>query len=241
MAKAMQKQTINAGKSSLSAVKKSSRPSLRTRASRTARKIYLRGAAKFHGTVFSDSPTKTLLRLLQKKHPIMFEHSVQVASLTRKIAIELGRTKTEARLLQRRALLHDIGKLPLPKWLMKKKGLSRFERWVIKQHPRLGAWLVEGFVDKKTAKLILEHQEEIDGSGYPRRLTGKDLDSSTRIITIADDFSAMTQARGYNKPFSQADALKDLLKKSAKGRYDASVVKALVKIKKAEGIDLEKS
>ncbi|MCX6799496.1 MAG: HD domain-containing protein [Candidatus Diapherotrites archaeon] len=183
-------------------------------------------------------PRQALLLALKAKHPAMYRHSREVASLSvaicREYAARFGGKFNETA-VREAALFHDIGKLGIGKGLMAKRGLSADELRQFRQHPQTGFELTESVLGRKAREAILLHQEEIDGSGYPLRLKGPKLNLLTRILTVADDYSAMTQRRGYNNEKSPAVALKDLVAKAGK-RYDRKVVEAFATVLRKQGV-----
>ncbi|MGE3611633.1 MAG: HD-GYP domain-containing protein [Bacteriovoracaceae bacterium] len=119
-------------------------------------------------------------------------------------------------------LLHDLGKVKVPTHILNKPGgLSDEEYAVIKQHPELGLELilsgqceVNQDIDLKLiARVISEHHENFDGTGYPKKLKGKEqIHLLARICTIADFFDAITTKRAYSEVLSIADAMNTLRK-----------------------------
>jgi putative nucleotidyltransferase with HDIG domain len=103
--------------------------------------------------------------------------------------------------LENGALLHDIGKIGIPEFILRKDGpLTSKEKEVVMEHPLLGYQMIEE-VDflKKAAEVVLYHHERYDGSGYPFGLSGEEIPLGARIFALADTLDAITSDRPYRK------------------------------------------
>lgn len=129
------------------------------------------------------------------------EHSDRVVGLSHRIGERLGLGRRELRDLGYAARLHDIGKVGVPDLVLHKPGpLDDDERELIKGHSVWGADLVgriPGLED--VARIVRHHHERYDGEGYPDRLSGRDIPLSSRILTVADAYVAMTEDRPYRR------------------------------------------
>jgi len=128
------------------------------------------------------------------------------------------------------ALLHDIGVYKLPESLRKSKTtLSIDERKAMNVHTALGYRRLKGFsAAENIALAALEHHERMDGSGYPRALTGDRITEYARIIAVACSFEAMVSPRPFRAArFDMHTAIRDLLQ-NGRAQYDERVLKALV-------------
>jgi HD-GYP domain-containing protein (c-di-GMP phosphodiesterase class II) len=127
-------------------------------------------------------------------------------------------------------LLHDIGMYKLPESLRRSKAaLSPDERKAMSAHTALGYRLLKGFsAAENIALAALEHHERMDGSGYPRGLSGDRITEYARIIAVACSFEAMVSPRPFRPAgFDLHTAIRELLQKDRK-QYDDRVLKALV-------------
>ncbi|WP_420473405.1 HD-GYP domain-containing protein [Noviherbaspirillum sp. ST9] len=138
-------------------------------------------------------------QVVDSKSPYTSGHSIRVALYTDMIAEVLGVSHERRRWLKRGALLHDVGKLGVSNSVLDKAGkLDRAEWDAVKQHAvytetilgRIGAF-------SELARVASAHHERLDGGGYPRGLTERDICTETRIITTADIFDAITADRPY--------------------------------------------
>jgi HD-GYP domain-containing protein (c-di-GMP phosphodiesterase class II) len=130
------------------------------------------------------------------------------------------------RVLRSGALFHDIGKLLIPEETIKKKKLTRAEMRLLRRHPIFGALIAGKLFDSSVRNVILTHQEELNGSGYPKRLTKSHISLMSRIVSTVDDFCAMTEPRSYRRQLCEKDALAEI-KKEIGSRYDPRIVQAL--------------
>lgn len=143
-----------------------------------------------------------------------FLHSINVCTLSAAIGSSLGITGQQLTELGISAMLHDFGKVFVPKTILNKKSrLTNLEFEIIKTHVTKGYFfLVENLPLCDISLLgILHHHERRNGTGYPAGITGEDIDLFGRIISIADVYEAMTSDRPYRKAQSHLSALEFLL------------------------------
>jgi putative nucleotidyltransferase with HDIG domain len=142
-------------------------------------------------------------------------HSKLVASYTTLLTKDLGiEDKNFLVNIQRGALLHDIGKIGIPEFILRKAmSLSEKERGILQEHPLLGYEMIEEFdFLKKAALVVLYHHERYDGSGYPFGLVGEEIPLEARIFSLADTLDAITSDRPYRKGKTFEDALREMQK-----------------------------
>jgi putative nucleotidyltransferase with HDIG domain len=155
-------------------------------------------------------------------------HSLRVSRLSVKMARTLGLPENAVLQLQVGALLHDIGKLAVPGNLIMKKGLlTKRERSLVETHPEAGARLLDAMQRyDEASSIVLQHHEHIDGSGYPKGITGASISLFARIVAVADVFDAVTSPRAYHAGKPDIGAIQEI--KKYRGTYfDANVVDAL--------------
>ena len=160
------------------------------------------------------------------------EHTRRVATLAVQVGELLGLSPTRLRSLAIGGLLHDIGKLSVPEAILQKPGpLTDGEYWVIKQHPERGRDLLNelGGFDEAVRRLVLDHHERLDGSGYPRGLGADQLDLATRILAVCDVYDALVSRRAYRPAWSREQAL-SLLHDESGTAFDPRCVTALERI-----------
>jgi HD-GYP domain-containing protein (c-di-GMP phosphodiesterase class II) len=160
---------------------------------------------------YLDEIATAFAQVIDSKSPFTSGHSERVAVFADLIAEELQVSAPERRWLRRAALLHDIGKLAVSNAILDKPAkLTDEEFAVIKSHPVHSGEILSGIeIFADMAEVGLAHHERLDGKGYPRGLKGDQINHSTRIVTVADVFDALTADRPYRKamPVSQALAI----------------------------------
>ncbi len=171
---------------------------------------------------------QVLATTIETKDPYTHGHSDRVARYSLIIAEEMNLPGDFINMLKYAALLHDIGKIGIPEEILNKPGkLSEIEFNKVKQHPELGASIVEklDFL-AKPATFIKSHHERLNGSGYPQGLCGEDIPLGAAILAVADAFDAMTTDRPYRKAWSVNDAMTEI-EKNAGIQFKSEVVQAL--------------
>ncbi len=157
------------------------------------------------------------------------EHCKDVVRLALAVARELGLDIDTQRTVEFGALLHDVGKIAVPKEIVNKPGKLDEREWeIIKTHTVEGQRMlarVGGFMGSVGA-IVRSHHERWDGGGYPDGLRGDDIPLAARIISCCDAFDAMTTTRPYRKAMPRAVALAELVK-HAGAQFDPQVVGAL--------------
>ena len=156
------------------------------------------------------------------------EHSDRVVELARRIGEKLGLERRELRDLSYAARLHDIGKVGVPDAVLFKAGpLEDDEREVIQHHAVAGAELIGEIPGlEPVARIVRHHHENYDGSGYPDGLSGRDIPLSSRILSVADAYAAMTEDRPYRRARPRFEVDREF-KDCAGTQFDPYVVEAL--------------
>ncbi|MCJ2018143.1 HD-GYP domain-containing protein [Methylobacterium sp. E-065] len=160
-------------------------------------------------------------------------HCLSVAGLAAEFARTLGLNESDSRHLVKGALLHDIGKAKIPRAILNKPApLTPEERREMDRHPAIGhAMLVNGHYDPLTLAVVRSHHEYLDGSGYPDGLRGEEIPDLVRLITIADIFAALIEARPYKAPKPAREAYAIL--KSMGAKLDGDLVRAFAAVASA--------
>ena len=160
------------------------------------------------------------------------EHSRDVVALTLSVAEELGLSERERRDAEFAALLHDVGKLRIPKEIINKPGKLTPEEWeLVKQHTIEGERLLHrvGGLLGEIGKIVRSCHERHDGTGYPDGLVGDEIPLVARIVSACDAWNAMTTDRSYRKAMPVGEALAELQRGSGT-QFDPGVVEALVSV-----------
>lgn len=147
--------------------------------------------------------------VVDAKSPFTYRHSLHVADVAQKLAETMQFPLERRKMLWRTALLHDLGKLSVPNTILDKHGSLTEKEWsVIREHPSLSQSILERITAfGEMAVLAAEHHEKLDGSGYPRGLTARDLTLESRILALADQFAGMTEIRPYHAGYTPHEAL----------------------------------
>ncbi|MBC7691503.1 MAG: HD domain-containing protein [Methylotenera sp.] len=159
-----------------------------------------------------------------------YDHSINVSMYSILIYRLVHPDATEEQLINAgmSGMLHDIGKIQVPVTIINNSGkLNEADYLVIKKHPKFGYDLLNqngmetvAHVDLNlVSRVVHEHHENFDGSGYPKQLSGEQIHELSRIVSIADFFDAVTSQRSYQSPLSTQDAL-SLMKKTRGKKID---------------------
>jgi len=143
-----------------------------------------------------------------------FSHTINVSTLSSALAMALGFSDQEVKDITLAALLHDIGKMKIPKEILNKPGkLEPNEFQIIKKHTTLGyKHIIEEMkLPEHLAKVALEHQERYGGKGYPCGLKGEEISKFAQVAAIADVYDALVSERVYKKAILSHEALKIML------------------------------
>lgn len=189
---------------------------------------------------FLGARVRALMERLGAKDTSTELHTRRVAMLAVEIGEQLGLSPTRLRSLAIGGLLHDIGKLSVPESILQKPdSLDDDEYAVIKLHPERGRELLNelGGFDESVGRLVLDHHERLDGSGYPRGLEGGALDLATRILAVCDVYDALVSPRVYRPAWPQEDAL-SLLRDESDTAFDSRCVAALERVVTVEQSNL---
>jgi HD-GYP domain-containing protein (c-di-GMP phosphodiesterase class II) len=157
-------------------------------------------------------------------------HSRDVVELTMRVADELGLSTRERRDAEFVALLHDVGKVRVPKSIINKPGpLTREERAVMEQHTVEGERLLlrVGGLLGEVGRIVRSCHERYDGAGYPDGLAGEEIPLIARIVACCDAFNAMTTDRSYRKAMPMGEAVAELTRSSGT-QFDPRVVDTLI-------------
>ncbi len=166
-------------------------------------------------------------------------HSRSVVSLATAIAAELNLDPARQRNCELGALLHDVGKVTIPKAIINKAGPLNDEEWaVIKTHTIEGQRILDevGGLMCSIGTIVRSAHERWDGDGYPDGLAGEAIPIESRIIFCSDAFNAMTTDRSYRAARSQDAAIAELIENSGT-QFDPAVVKALIQVVQPAGTE----
>ncbi|NLM46376.1 MAG: HD-GYP domain-containing protein [Firmicutes bacterium] len=158
-----------------------------------------------------------------------FCHSVNVCILALMIANELRMPRRQLEELAVGALLHDVGKIYVNQAILKKEGsLSPEEYEEIKKHPVYGYDILsqQKNIAFDSIKVVAQHHERCDGSGYPLQLCGEDIHDYAKLVMIADVFDALTANRPYRKAMRPDEAIEIIT--GSTHLYDMDMIRAFI-------------
>jgi putative two-component system response regulator len=168
---------------------------------------------------------------IEKRDPYTAGHQDRVAHLTCAMAKAMDVQGEKAKGLEMAAQIHDIGKIRIPSEILSKPGqLSDIEFALIKTHPKVGYEILRPIeFPWPVAEIVYQHHEKMDGSGYPRGLSGKEILLEAKILAVADVVEAMAFHRPYRPALGIDKALTEIVR--GKGRlYEPEVVKACLAV-----------
>ena len=168
---------------------------------------------------------KTLAATIDAKDPYTHGHSDRVSKMAVQLARKLGYMDSEVEYLEYAAIFHDIGKIGIEDRILGKKDKLNDEEYEkIKQHPIIGAGIIESIEFlKKCSKTVLYHHERYDGKGYPEGLKGEEIPRLSRVLAIVDSYDAMNSDRPYRKKLKRSEILIEL-KKGSGTQFDPKIV-----------------
>ncbi len=157
-------------------------------------------------------PLKTLITVINSRDTYTYKHVERVYNYCTIMADYLKLSEEDKRSLLYAAYLHDLGKINISKEILITNKKLTMEEWEeLKKHPQDSADIlkqINGF--EKVVPVVLQHHEKYDGSGYPNRLKGEQINYLARILTVADSFDAMTNQRTYQKTKTFKEAFEEI-------------------------------
>ena len=180
-------------------------------------------------TVSGDAVDDALLAIadfVDLKSPYTLGHARAVAELAAETAVQLGLPDDEKRLLRRAALVHDFGRLGVSNAIWDKPGPLGAGEW---ERVRLHPYLTERMLHQSAAlaplgAIAVQHRERLDGSGYPRGLSGAAVSHPARILGAVDAYQSMRELRPHRPALTAEQAEAELRAEVRSGKLDASAV-----------------
>jgi putative two-component system response regulator len=175
----------------------------------------------------------SLTNALEQKDEYTKNHSEIVGKLAEKIALEYSDNEVFIDDVSIAGKLHDIGKIGIKDdILFKKDGLTPEEFDIIRKHPSLGYKIIKP-IDSigKISEYVLHHHERLNGEGYPHKLEGNGIPMGSRILAVADTFSALVSNRPYREAQTTEFAL-NVLQEGADTLFDREIVDIMYKLVK---------
>jgi putative nucleotidyltransferase with HDIG domain len=181
------------------------------------------------------STLKALTAALETRDSETHGHSERVVTYSLRLGREYGLNSDEMKALEFGSLLHDIGKIGVPDSILRKPAKLTDEEWVrMREHPLHGQQILRGIEFLQgAARVVAQHHEKWDGTGYPLGLRAEDIDICARIFAVADAFDAITSDRVYRRGKSYEAAAQELDDWAGR-QFDPKVVEAFHRVPKED-------
>lgn len=186
-----------------------------------------------------EKSVTALAAVVESRDPYTAGHQSRVANLAFAIAQEMGLDAETCTGIKLAGLIHDIGKMQIPiEILTKPTKLNELEMSMIRMHPEVGYNIIKDIpFPWPIAEMVRQHHERLDGSGYPKGLTDKDILPGAKIIAVADIMEAMSSHRPY-RPAKGIDATVEEIKKQRGTTLDSEAVDICLRLLSDEGYQL---
>lgn len=188
---------------------------------------------KKHKSMYSEyAPTiYALTAAIDAKDHYTFQHSKNVAYYAEELARALHTDADYCEIIKEAGLLHDIGKIGIPENILNKEGKLTDEEYdMMKRHVEASIEIIRHLPSMDyVVPAVIGHHERYDGRGYPRRIAGKDIPLSARILCIADSFDAIISQRSYKPSMSLEYAIQEL-EKGAGSQFDPELVPVFIEL-----------
>jgi putative two-component system response regulator len=170
-----------------------------------------------------------LAQAVEAKDPYTEGHLQRISAYAEQMALAIGLGSGAVSQVRYGGILHDIGKIGVKDWILLKPGsLTSEEYEQIKQHPQIGAGIIDQMrFAPDVAPMIRGHHEHWDGRGYPDGLAGEEIPLGARIISIVDSFDAMTTDRPYRRAMPTETALLEL-ERGAGTQFDPTLLTVFI-------------
>lgn len=187
-----------------------------------------------------EATVEAIAATVETRDPYTAGHERRVAQLATAIARELNLPPEQVEGIHFGSLIHDLGKLYVPAEILSKPGrLSPVEFELVKQHPQAGFDIIKSIqFPWPVARMVLEHHERLDGSGYPNHLSGDAILFEARILAVADVVESISSHRPY-RPARGIDVALEEIEHNRGRLYDAAVVDACVRLFREKGFSLD--
>src|SRR5690349_16317441 len=187
------------------------------------------------------STLKALTAALETRDSETHGHSERVVSYSLRLGREYGLNSEQMKSLEFGSLLHDIGKIGVPDSILRKPAKLTEDEWVrMREHPLHGQQILRGIEFLQgAARVVAQHHEKWDGTGYPLGLRGVEIDINARIFAVADAFDAITSDRVYRRGKSYEAAAQELDDWAGR-QFDPKVVEAFHRVPKEDWEELNR-
>lgn len=178
-----------------------------------------------------DEIVQAMSSTVEERDPYTAGHQRRATSLAMALAQEMGLSAQAVKGLQMAGLIHDMGKISIPAEILSKPGrLNAAELQLIRRHPQVAFDILRRIdFPWPVGRIVLQHHERMDGSGYPQGLRGEEILLEARILSVADVVETIESHRPYRPGLGREEALEEVARH--RGRlYDAAVVDACLRL-----------
>ncbi|MFC1938873.1 HD domain-containing phosphohydrolase [Chloroflexota bacterium] len=187
-----------------------------------------------------EDTIQAMAMIVEMRDPYTAGHQRRVTQLASAIGREISISKNRINGLRLAGLIHDIGKVRVPaEILTNPNGLSEVEFAMIKTHPLVGYEILKTIdLPWPIAQIVYQHHERMNGSGYPRGISGEDIIVEARILAVADVVEAISSHRPY-RPARGIDVALDEIRTNTGVLYDRVIVVTCLKLFNEKGFEFE--
>ena len=170
----------------------------------------------------TESVLFALARSIEAKDPYTEGHCERLADYSARLGKRVGLGGDEVIALRRAGIVHDVGKVAVPDYILLKPSRLTAEEWrLVQKHPVIGECICAPLKSfQAVLPIIRHHHEKRDGSGYPDGLQGDQIPLTARVLQVADVYDALTTERSYKRAFSTEEALCTMENEVRKGWWD---------------------
>jgi putative two-component system response regulator len=170
-----------------------------------------------------------LARSIEAKDPYTEGHCDRLSRYAVSLAETIGLPGEQCVALRRGGIIHDIGKVAVPEFVLQKQGpLDAAERKIMEKHTIVGEHICAPLKSfRNVLPIIRSHHEKQDGTGYPDHLKGSEVPHTARVLQTVDIYDSLTTDRPYRKALSREKALTIMWEETRRGWWDAKLVDAL--------------
>jgi len=188
-----------------------------------------------NGSVFALAKAGEFMGLYTGGHP------ERVANLAAAIARELDLSDDRIRGIRVMGLLHDIGKIVVPREILSKPTILSDREWgIIREHPKAGSDILKKIsFPWPVAEAVLHHHERVDGSGYPSHLKGSDISLEAKILSVSEVVESIASHQLY-RPGHGVEAALEEIGRNKDTLYDAGIVDACLRLFREKGYKIER-
>jgi putative two-component system response regulator len=176
-------------------------------------------------------------QIVEARDPYTEGHCERLADYATALGAELNLSPADLEILNRGAILHDLGKIAIPDGVLLKKGrLDASESAQMRQHPVIGDNLCRTVRSlERVRPIVRSHHERSDGRGYPDGLVGKEIPLLAHIVAVVDVFDALTTTRPYRDAMSTDVAYKIMLADAESGWCPKKLVSTFIQLHRKRG------